>query len=307
MSEILLTMTLQQVIKNNQTFMYLKCCVCLELFYSPMQCASCESLVCHICLELLKLSGKKCFGKCKGDYKKANRFIREFQRITKYLCRTCNKDLDYELFYSNPHFELCKPILIKKERLLNILKLKEEKILSLQTEINCWKTKNKIYNRYAYSKLLKLPMEELRQILMTFDLSIDQKMELYYTCTEGRLDDFRNLILNKKYSILEEISYKNYYWTPLHYAMHYGQFETIKFILDYLKEQNIIEPALRLQSNDGRCPILCLLKSNNLSESRKEELFEKLLKNYYFSISKEIKREAGARGFEKIIKNNSKF
>jgi ankyrin repeat protein len=144
-------------------------------------------------------------------------------------------------------------------------------------------------------------------LLITYDLSIDQKMELYYTCTEGRLDDFRNLVIKKKYSILEEISYKNYYWTPLHYAMHYGQFEIIKFILDHLKDQNIIEPALRLQSSDGRCPILCLLKSNHLSDSRKEELFEKLLKNYYFSITKEIKREALTRGFEKTLKRYGKL
>ena len=149
-------------------------------------------------------------------------------------------------------------------------------------------------------------MESLRTTLMSFDLTIEHKMELYYACTEGKLELFESLIKKKKFPLLEEISYKNYYWTPLHYAMHYGQYEIICFILNLLKEDNLLHPAMRIQSNDGRCPLMCLLKSTNLLSIKKEELFEKLTKNYSIEISKEVKKEATTRGLDKILKKLGK-
>lgn len=286
---------------------YLKCFMCLEYLYSPMQCKSCESLICESCLHVLNFCGRRCFGKCKGNYKKANKYFRDFISKLTVICKKCNVRMMYLDYHSTNHNQTCYPEKLAQQELLKMIKIKEDTMLKYQTDINLLKTKNKIYNRYNYGKLIKMSAEELRNILMSFNLSINQKMELYYACTEGKLEVLKNLIINKGYPILEEISYKNYYWTPLHYAMHYGQLEIIKFIMDQLKEQGIMEPVLKMQSNDGRCPLLCLLKSNHLSDSKKEEIFEKIFKIYNISLSKEIKKEAISRGYEKVLKNLGKM
>jgi hypothetical protein len=188
-----------------------------------------------------------------------------------------------------------------------MIKSKDETIQKLESEIKSLKAKAKLYNRSYYKKLLHMPMDQLRRTLMSFDLSIEKKMEMYHACTEGGLEIFSNLILKKKYPLLEEISYKNYFWTPLHYAMHYGQTEIIFFILDLLAEDNILQPALRLQSNDGRCPLMCLLKSNHLQNAAKEENFENVVRKYKLEISKEVRDEAVNRGFKKTLKKLGKY
>lgn len=63
-----------------------------------------------------------------------------------------------------------------------------------------------------------------------------QKLELYNAVVEGRLNDFKSLITNKKYPILEEVSVKNCFWTSLHSAMYLGKIDIVYFILDTLKE-----------------------------------------------------------------------
>ena len=47
-------------------------------------------------------------------------------------------------------------------------------------------------------------------------------MELYNSSTKGNLDELRNIVDNKKYSLVEEVSKAGYYWTVFHYASHYG-------------------------------------------------------------------------------------
>jgi hypothetical protein len=47
-------------------------------------------------------------------------------------------------------------------------------------------------------------------------------MELYNSSTKGNLDELKNIVTNKKYSLVEEVSKAGYYWTVFHYASHYG-------------------------------------------------------------------------------------
>ncbi len=168
--------------------------------------------MCELCWHILNLSGKTCFGECKGNYKKANKLLREYLSISKYHCKICNSNLDYVKMFSNQHNENCQKEIIQKENIIKNIEIEEEKITRLQSDVNCLKTKYKLYHRYNYNKLVKMSVDELRQILMSFNLSIDKKMELYYACTEGNLETFKNLVLKKKYPILEEISYKDYFW-----------------------------------------------------------------------------------------------
>ena len=63
-------------------------------------------------------------------------------------------------------------------------------------------------------------------------------MELYTSSTKGRLEDLKDVLTNenKKYSVTEEISKQGYYWTVLHYSSHYGHFDILNFLIEYLDD-----------------------------------------------------------------------
>ena len=286
---------------------FLICSLCLDMLKDPMQCLICDTLLCEACLHILNISEKKCFGKCEGNYKKANKFLREALSLLHPKCETCKTEMKYNNFYSESHVKKCLPRTGEKDKILLDIKMKNEKIVALEEEVKNLNIKKRMYHSLNYNKLLIMPIDLLRKTLMTFELTIDNKMEMYYACTEGNLEKLEHLINVKKYPILEEISYKNYYWTPLHYAMHYGKYNIISFLINKLKEDNLVEPALRLQSNDNRCPVLCLLKSNHLTGEDKESILEKLMKEFNLSFSKEVKKEAHNRGYDKLLKKYGKL
>jgi hypothetical protein len=64
--------------------------------------------------------------------------------------------------------------------------------------------------------------EERRKRHLTKIHSIPEKMELYNSSTKGNLEDLINIVSNKKYSLVEEVSKAGYFWTVFHYASHYG-------------------------------------------------------------------------------------
>ena len=66
--------------------------------------------------------------------------------------------------------------------------------------------------------------------------SIKEKMELYTSSTKGKLEELRDALENpeKQFSITEEISKSGYYWTVLHYASHYGHYEVLIFLIEFL-------------------------------------------------------------------------
>ena len=126
-------------------------------------------------------------------------------------------------------------------------------------------------------------------------------MILYQAAVKGELNDFKKLI-SRGYPMLEEVSAANFYWTPLHYAMHYGKMDIAFYILEILKEQGKYRMALQLESNDNRTPVLCLLKSNALSISDKREYFTKLVQRYEIYPDERTIREIKNRNLEDIYK-----
>ena len=191
------------------------------------------------------------------------------------------------------------------EELTKVVKEKETKIDELTAELENLKINGSKYKSSfgdtPYNKDV-MTKEQLRSNLMTFSLPVNQKMELYNAAVEGRLADFQNMVLNKKYPVLEEVSAHNYFWTPLHYAMHYGQSDIIFFILEQIKTSGVLDLSMRLQSDDGRCPILCLLRSNSLSLEKKKDIMERLLSKYQFDISADVKKEMRNRDMESILR-----
>jgi len=280
---------------------HLICCICLEIVKSPMECSKCETFYCGVCWEIIKMAGKQCVSKCDANtsvVKKANKFARELLSKLKFKCELCGKNgIIYDEFIK--HQETCgiDPNLPTKEALIKIVLEKEQEIDNLSKEIESFKL----------SKITSMSKQDLRNMLVTNTLQTAQKMELYNSVIQGKTNDFKYFVTTKKYPLLEEVSAKTYYWTSLHYAMHYGRKDIIQFILESVKGQNLLEAAMQLESNDNRCPVLCLLRSNTINLDLKRDILDFLLGKFGIFLSNSVKKEVHNRNLDSVLKKYNKL
>lgn len=282
---------------------YLQCCVCLEIAFIPKECCNCEILICNVCFYLLKLLGKDCINQnCKNSIKKANKYVRDIMSMIVLSCSYCNKkDISYNDYYKhlstdckeysasdiianfNTMLDLDKTIINKNnkkdELYMCLLNLEENKHKDKYTNIN-----TKDYT-----------------IALTNSLSHEEKLILYNAVIKGDIELFKNLILVKKYSIFEEISQIGYKWTPIHYAMHYGKLEIIMFVLNYTYKNNTLKQIIELKSSDGRCPLLCLIKSNLLNIDDKKHIFKLVVSVFDIKINDNLKKELINRNLQILL------
>ena len=136
-------------------------------------------------------------------------------------------------------------------------------------------------------------------------LTTDEKMTFYNAAVKNNLELFRSLVYNsyngKIYSIFEEVSAKNYYWTVFHYAMHYACWDIIKFIFEYLYSKNLVDVALNMKTRDLRCPLLCLLKSNAIKRDVKRETFKKIVTTFPIHVNSNVINELVNRNMNDLI------
>ncbi len=272
------------------------CPICLKVLLDPIECNKCEAIICENCYFILKSADKNCFNEgCKGTYIKANKFVREILSNLSIKCYGCNKDniryTDYlehiktcESYLSNP---ILKKLVIINQKTEEIERLKKEK----ENLVKEAKKKNMISD------------QELRARYLTNKLQTNDKMNYYQSVIDGNLDAYKRYIqgtYGQAYNIFEEVSAPGYGWTTFHYAMHYGKWNIIKFIIEYLFSQNKIEIGFRLKSKDGRCPLLCLLKSNALKPDVKRDVFNKIITNFTIPVSDEVKKELNNRGLNDL-------
>ena len=272
------------------------CPICLKVLLDPIECNKCEAIICENCYFILKSADKNCFNEgCKVTYIKANKFVREILSNLSIKCYGCNKDniryTDYlehiktcESYLSNP---ILKKLVIINQKTEEIERLKKEK----ENLVKEAKKKNMISD------------QELRARYLTNKLQTNDKMNYYQSVIDGNLDAYKRYIqgtYGQAYNIFEEVSAPGYGWTTFHYAMHYGKWNIIKFIIEYLFSQNKIEIGFRLKSKDGRCPLLCLLKSNALKPDVKRDVFNKIITNFTIPVSDEVKKELNNRGLNDL-------
>lgn len=281
------------------------CCICLEIVKNPYECENCESLYCYECWNMMKITGKNCVYDCKTPIIKAKKFVSNMLSKIRFRCQDCQKrNIPYKVYLA--HLEICllnnKNMNVEDaEGLLAEAKAKVDKMSKELEALKSDKSHNNLHNGLHgdNNEVILLNRDQIRNKFLTSVLNTVQKKELYNSVFEGNLDVFRNLIENRKYNILEEISAKTFYWTAFHYAMHYGKLNIIFYIMDYYKQN--LNYIMRLESNDGRCPILCLLKSNALNSSTKKDLLQKIFAKYNFLISSEVIRELKNRDLDFLI------
>ena len=279
----------------------LECCICIELVKEPMECKGCQSIYCKECWEQLKIAGKGCVMRCTKPVEKANKFLFEILKKLKLKCPICEEGgLSYPKFLL--HYDCC--VIAQKygtiEELTKLEKEKDEEIEKLKQDIVKIKS-----NTFVMEAEIKFDQDEIRKELITNNLDVNSKMILYQTAVKGDVNELRKLI-NKGYSMLEEVSAKNFFWTPLHYAMHYGKMEIAFYIMEELKKKGLYNKAMSLESNDKRTPVLCLLKSNALSSGNKADCFRRLVERYPIIVNEQVLKEIKNRNLEEIYKRNKK-
>lgn len=280
----------------------LTCCICLEIVKNPYECENCESLYCFECWDMMKVSGKNCVYACTSPIIKAKKFIFDMLSKIRFHCEDCKKhNIPYKTYLR--HIQICQLNQKYKniEETENILKECRNKVEEISKEIEREKRPKTILDSNdEFLNLLK-NKDKLRKKYLTNLLSATQKKELYNSIIDGDNKNFHNLVSARNYeTILEEISAAGYYWTSLHYAMHYGNMSIIKYILGYYDKTKKLDEVMRLESNDGRCPLIALMKSNSINSAKKKVYLEAIFNNFKFSITKEVRKELVNRGFDEI-------
>lgn len=101
---------------------------------------------------------------------------------------------------------------------------------------------------------------------MTMKHNIKEKMELYTASTKGKIDDLKEVLTNttKLYSVTEEISKSGYYWTVLHYASHYGHYDILCFLIEFLDDNPDKFEIFNMQTTEGKTPLFCAILSGDI-------------------------------------------
>ena len=276
----------------------MRCPICLKILLDPIECDKCQAIICENCYFILKSADKNCFNEgCKGKYIKANKYIRNLLNELEIKCQGCGTDNINYIDYLT-HIKTC-PEYLKNPILSKIIQInkKTEEIEKLTKE------KEELV-KMARKKIMG-DDQELRKKYLTNKLNTENKMRFYKAAADGNLELYKTYLNGSAYyppfNIFEEVSENGYGWTTFHYAMHYGRWNIIRFIIEYLILKDKLNIMLRLKSKDGRCPLLCLLKSNAIKLDIKRDIFDKIITNFTIPISNEVRIELENRGFKELI------
>lgn len=111
---------------------------------------------------------------------------------------------------------------------------------------------------------------------MTMKHTIKEKMELYTSSTKGKLDELKDALTNpqKNLSPTEEISKQGYYWTILHYASHYGHYDVLIFLIEYLDDHPDKYEIFNMQTTEGKTPLFCAVLSGDIKLVEKQRIIK---------------------------------
>ena len=71
------------------------------------------------------------------------------------------------------------------------------------------------------------------------------------------------------------MSREGHFWTVLHYACHYGHIEVLKFLLNYLEENDLHDQmfeVLNMQTLEGKTPLTCAILSGDINLEKKKQV-----------------------------------
>ena len=113
---------------------------------------------------------------------------------------------------------------------------------------------------------------------MTMKHTIKEKMELYTSSTKGKIEDLKLVLEDKEkaYSVTEEISKSGYYWTVLHYASHYGHYDILIYLIEFLQNHPDKYEIFNMQTTEGKTPLFCAVLSGDIKQLSDKQRIIKL-------------------------------
>ena len=113
---------------------------------------------------------------------------------------------------------------------------------------------------------------------MTMKHTIKDKMELYTSSTKGKIEDLKLVLEDKEkaYSVTEEISKSGYYWTVLHYASHYGHYDILIYLIEFLQNHPDKYEIFNMQTTEGKTPLFCAVLSGDIKQLSDKQRIIKL-------------------------------
>ena len=113
---------------------------------------------------------------------------------------------------------------------------------------------------------------------MTMKHTIKEKMELYTSSTKGKIEDLKLVLEDKEkaYSVTEEISKSGYYWTVLHYASHYGHYDILIYLIEFLQSHPDKYEIFNMQTTEGKTPLFCAVLSGDIKQLSDKQRIIKL-------------------------------
>ena len=103
-------------------------------------------------------------------------------------------------------------------------------------------------------------------------------MELYTSSTKGKIEDLKLVLEDKEkaYSVTEEISKSGYYWTVLHYASHYGHYDILIYLIEFLQNHHDKYEIFNMQTTEGKTPLFCAVLSGDIKQLSDKQRIIKL-------------------------------
>jgi ankyrin repeat protein len=74
--------------------------------------------------------------------------------------------------------------------------------------------------------------------------------------------------------VTEEISKSGYYWTVLHYASHYGHYEVLNFLIEFLEDHPRKMDIFNMQTTEGKTPLFCAILSGDIQIPVKQRIIK---------------------------------
>ncbi|CAI2379081.1 unnamed protein product [Moneuplotes crassus] len=113
-----------------------------------------------------------------------------------------------------------------------------------------------------------------RSRVLVKKLKTADKMEIYASATQGKLEIMKTLIEEKKVSILEEVSKSGYFWTAFHFASHYGSVDVLNYLVDCFWDHPYKFDIFNIQTIEGKTPLFCCISSGDIKKDKKKEIIK---------------------------------
>ena len=127
-------------------------------------------------------------------------------------------------------------------------------------------------------KYNKVIADKRRKDNLTSQHTIKEKMRLYNSSVKGNMDELRDMVEGRNglspFSITEEVSKTGYYWTIIHYASHFGHYEVLQYMIEFLDDHPNKYDIFNMQTTEGKSPLFCAIISSDIDHCQKQQIIK---------------------------------